>query len=279
MSDSAFQTMYRQEYIQSFERRQSLLRECVTTEAVIKGTTAVFLVAGSGGATATTRGINGQIPARADDQTQLSCQLAEWHDLVRKTGFNVFGSQGDQRRMMQETTMAVVNRKIDSLIISQLETGTNDTGAAKNMSLSLAMYAKTILGNNDAGGGNVYAAITPAAEAFLMQTTEFSNAQYVDVKPFAQTNPQISGRFQWAGVEWTVHTGLTGLGTAAEKCLMWNKMAIGQAADTKGLQTPVGYMEEQDYSYARASIFMGAKALQNSGIVVINHDGSSFAAQ
>ena len=38
------------------------------------------------------------------------------------------------------------------------------------------------------------------------------------------------------------------------------------------------YDSEDDYSFCRASIFMGAKALQNSGIVVINHDGSEYVA-
>ena len=36
MADSAFQIQYRQEFIQAFEQHQSLLRETVTTEAVIK---------------------------------------------------------------------------------------------------------------------------------------------------------------------------------------------------------------------------------------------------
>jgi hypothetical protein len=49
------------------------------TEAVIKGNTATFLVADSGGATATTRGANGLIVARADDLTQTSATLQEWH--------------------------------------------------------------------------------------------------------------------------------------------------------------------------------------------------------
>ena len=48
MSDTAYQTQYRQEFIAGFEQRQSLLRDTVTTEAVIKGNTAVFLVADSG---------------------------------------------------------------------------------------------------------------------------------------------------------------------------------------------------------------------------------------
>jgi hypothetical protein len=130
MADTAFQTQYRQEYVQVFEQHQSLLRDTVTTEAVIKGNVAVFLVAGSGGATAVTRGVNGLIPARADDNTQNSCTLGEWHDLVRKTSFNIFASQGNQRAIMQMSTLAVMNRKIDDQIITELNTGTITVGAA-----------------------------------------------------------------------------------------------------------------------------------------------------
>lgn len=278
MSDTAFQTQYRDEHIAAFERRQSLLRECVTSEGVIKGNQIVFLVAGSGGATAVTRGVNGLIPARADDNQQLTCTLTEWHDLVRKTNFNVFASQGDQRAIMQETTMSVINRKIDDQIITELDTATLTTGAAVPFSLAKALHAKTILGNNNAGGSMVYCAITPAAYAYLAQNPEFTSADYVNLKPFAATNEAVEARFRWMNIEWIVHTGLPGLGTAAEKLFMWNKRAMGHGADVKGMQTPVGYDQEQDYSWARASMNMGAKKLQNSGIVEIPHDGSGFAA-
>src|SRR6187402_255633 len=107
MADSAAQTQYRQELVATFEEGMSWLRQTTVTEAVIKGNSAVFLVAGSGGAAAVTRGINGMIPARADDMTQNTCTLVEWHDLVRKTRFNIFQSQGDQRGLMQTTTRKV----------------------------------------------------------------------------------------------------------------------------------------------------------------------------
>jgi len=79
MAASAFQNQYRQEFVKGFEVHVSLLRDAVTTEAVIKGNTAIFLVADSGSATAVTRGINGMIPARADNLTQNTATLAEWH--------------------------------------------------------------------------------------------------------------------------------------------------------------------------------------------------------
>lgn len=79
MADNAPQIQYRQEIIATFEEGTSWLRQTTVTEAIIKGNSAVFLVAGSGNASAVTRGVNGQIPARADDMTQNTCTLTEWH--------------------------------------------------------------------------------------------------------------------------------------------------------------------------------------------------------
>ncbi|TXJ25386.1 MAG: hypothetical protein E6Q24_14735 [Chitinophagaceae bacterium] len=283
MADTAFQTQYRQEFIAGFEQKQSLLRDTTTTEAVIKGNTAVFLVADSGGASAMTRGTNGLIPARADNLTQNSAVLQEWHDLVRKTGFNVFASQGNQREIMQNTTMGVVNRKIDESIITELNSATNDTGSAVTGSVNLFQHARVILGNNSVPwDSNVTLLTTPALIAYLEQAPEFANAQYVDLRPYAGQDASWRDKpmaYRWRNCLIIEHPNLPGKGTSAEKCFLYHKNSIGHAANTGEMSTPVGYDEEQDYSWARASIFMGAKLLQNSGVVVINHDGSAFVAQ
>lgn len=282
MPETAFQTQYRQEAIAVFEASQSLVTMSVATEAVIKGNTATFLVAGSGGASAVTRGVNGLIPARADSLTQTSATLSEQHDLVRKTGFNVFASQGDQRAIMQRTSAAVINRKRDDDIITILNTATQDTGATATASLSMVLRSKTILGNNEVPfDGNITGLITPAFEAYLLQTSEFANADYVGGKPMeggtAWTDKQ--GYYRWLGINWIVHPNLPGVATSAEKCFLYHKNAVGHAADTRGMSSLAGYDEEQDYSWARTSIFMGSALLQNSGIVVMNHDGSAYVAE
>lgn len=278
MAETAFQTQYRQEFVQGFEQRTSLLRSMVTTEAMIKGNTATFLIADSGGATAVTRGVNGLIPARADNLTQTSATLVEWHDLVRKTGFNVFASQSDQKRIMQETTMTVINRKIDSDIIAILDSFTNDTGGATTASVSLVAKSLAILGINEVpieDVENMFGVVTPAFWAYLMQTKEFASGDYVDVKSF---NGAVRKMFRWFGINWTTHPNLTGVGTNAEKCAIFHRHAIGHAVDKAGIHSPVGYDEEQDYSWARCSIFMGSVKLQNAGGVLINHDGSAYVA-
>jgi hypothetical protein len=241
----------------------------------------VFLVADSGDAEAVTRGVNGLIPARADNLNQNSCTLSEWHDLVRKTGFNIFASQGDQRAIMQKTTMGVINRKMDQQIITELNTGSVNTGAAVPGSVNLLTKAQVMLGNNEVPwDGWITALITPAFLGYLQQAPEFASADYVNRKPM-EDGPDWRDQpvaYRWRNMLIVVHPRLPGVGTAAEKCFVYHRNAIGHAANVAGVQTPVGYDDEQDYSYARASMYMGAKMLQNSGVVVVNHDGSAISA-
>jgi hypothetical protein len=284
MSDVAFQIQYRQEFIQAFEAHQTLLRETVTTEAVIKGQQAVFLVAGSGGAAAVNRGVNGRIPARSDNNQQNTVALQEWHDLVRKTGFNVFASQGNQRSIMQMTTMAVMNRKIDDTIINgALATGTvtiGGTGIVPNV--SLFQNARVKLSNAAVPwDGNITLLCQPSFLAYLEQAPEFANAQWVNMRPYDDSStpswrdkPQA---YRWRNVLIIEHPNLPNKGTSSESSFLYHKTAIGHALDTGGIQSPVGYDQEQDYSYARCTAYMNALLLQNAGVVAVTHDGSAYA--
>lgn len=276
MADSAFQTMYRQEYVKGFEKRESLLRKSVTTEAQISGNTAVFLVADSGGATAVTRGLNGDLPTRPDNLNQYTVQLAEWHDVPERTNFNIFSSQGQGRRIMQETCMSVINRKIDNDIHTALANATVTWGAAAVASLLLVTTAKTKLGNAFAlEDDDVFAAITPAFHGYLMGLNQFTSADYITLKPFEGVSK--SRAFNWYGVNWIVDAGLPGVGTASATCFMYSRKAIGHALNSAGTQTFVGYDEKNDKSWARCTEYMGSKLLQNSGVVKMLHNDSALS--
>lgn len=285
MTVAAAVTQYRDEMIASFEDRASVLRSTCVTEAIIKGLQAVFLVSGSNNDTADTRGVDGLIPANQPTNTQSTVTLQEFHRLERMTNFNIFASQGNQRRIMQMNCMAVVNRKIDNQIIGELDTGTNDTGDSAVASLDLVIKAQTILGNNYVDltdEENLFFLVTPAFNGYMMQVTEFANADYVEVKPFSGP----ARRFRrWGGFNWMVHPRLTGsIGAnsantgATEQCFAYHRNSIGHAADTSGLDVDAGYDNEQAYSWARCSGHMNAKLLQNSGVVMVKHNGSAYAA-
>jgi hypothetical protein len=278
MAETAPQIQFRDEFIAGFEDRQSVLRSTVTTEADIKGNQAVFLVVDSNNASAVTRGSNGLIEARADNQTQLTCTLAEWHDLRRKSGFNVTTSQGNQRRVMQMNSMAVINRKIDDDIIAQLDTATNDTGTSAEATLDMVMKSRAILGNayvDLSQEDKLFGLITPAFDAFLMQVKEYAASDYVEVKPFSGPIRRFK---RWAGFNWITHPRLTGVGTSTEKCYLYHQDAIGHAIAMPEMSVATGYDEEQDYSFCRVSGYFGSKLLQNSGIVQMKHDGSRYVA-
>jgi hypothetical protein len=280
--DTAFQTQYRDEFIHGFEQRQTLLRNTVVTEAVIKGNQAIFLVADSGGAEAVTRGVNGLIPARSDNQTQNTALLTEEHDLVRKTGFNIFAWQGNQRQLMQETTMAVINRRIDDQITTILNTGSITDGSSTTFpSVDLFQSARVKLSNASVPwDSNITLLCQPSFLAYLEQATEFASADYVNLRAYAGDDPSwrdTPQAYRWRNTLIVEHPNLLGKGTSSEKSYLYHKNAIGHAADTSGMQNVVGYDEEQDYSYARCSIYCGAVLLQNTGVIVITTDGSAYA--
>jgi len=275
MGDTAFQTMFKKEFIAGFEKRQSLARRTVTTETNINGNEAVFLVADSGGATAVTRGVNGDIPTRTDNLNQYTATLKEWHDVPERTNFNIYASQGDGRRIMQETSMAVINRKIDSDIHTALATATVTWGSAATATLTLVTTAKTKLGNAFALDEEPFALITPAFHGYLMSLNQFTSADYINLKPFENVSKSMA--FNWYGVNWIVDAGLPGAGSASSSCFMFSKKAIGHACDVENISTHVGYDEKNDKSWARCSTYMGSKLLQNSGIVKMLHNDSALS--
>lgn len=274
MTIAAQKVRYRKETIAAFEQTMSVLRETVTTDTEADGSQVTFLVSGSGGATAVTRGQNGLIPSRIDENVQSTCQLVEWHDSVEKTRFNIFASQGKQKEMMQDTTVSVLNRKIDDDIITALAGGTqaiaNTTG-----SYEYILRARTMLMNNKVTiGTKVTGLITPAYEAYMRKIPEFTSADYTKGRP----SDNALTEFEWLGMRFIVHQNLPGAGTADETVLFYHKDAIGHAADSKSLNTAIGYDEKNDFSWARATIFMGSLLLQNEGVIVGSHDGSLYSS-
>lgn len=279
MAETANQVLYRQELVKTFERRQSTLEPRVITDGIASGSSYVFLINGSGGASAVTRGVNGRIPSRANDDTQVTCTMEEWHDKPQSTRFNIFSGQAGAKRRgaMQEESIGVLNRKKDDLIIDALEASTQYAGlAASTLTVDKAMHAVAIVlsANATLTQNDVTGLLTPAALAYLMQVKEVTSKDYVELGPL----PGMPLVIRWAGMTWMVHTGLPGAGTSSERLFVFHRNAIGLARDTENMNVSAGYNDEDDYYYARASMFMGSKLLQNTGVVSIRHDGSAYAA-
>jgi len=276
MSIEAAVTQYRQAFVDQFETRVSALRVATTKESVIKGNTATFLVAGSGTDTAISRGSNGQIPYGNPTNTQVSATLVEKHAPYELTGFNIFASQGDQKEVMRRASMKVINREIDLAGLAELANATIDTGGYAVASMQMVEKAKGYLANNSIPveeEDNMFAIVSGGFMSYLRQLTEFSSADYVDVKPLVGPTRKM---IRWNGVNWITSALVTGVGTNSELCYMWHRDALGWAVNVGEESVAIGYDEKQDTSWSRASLFHGFKVLQNTGIVQMKHDGGAF---
>ena len=277
MADTAPQIQYREEFIPQFEQGISWLKAAVTSDAVIKGNQAMFLVAGSGGATAVTRGLSGNIPPRVDSLAQVPTPLVEWHDKPQRTEFNIFTSQGDGRRIMQMSSIKVLNRKIDQDIIGGLAAATFSLVTPQIATVGMLGKVLAHLDNNDVDTteeDNMFFVGTPAMRSYLMQVPEFSKAEYVEIKTFQGA----ARRFRrWAGFNWIFHPHLPGVTTSNASCVACHRAAIGHAMNSADMMVESDFNREQAYYWARCSIFMGSAVLQNPGIVVVPHDDSRYA--
>ena len=268
---------YRKEFVATFEQRTSDLRNTTTKESMLNGLTATFLVSGSDGARASTRGSTGDIPYGNPSNSQVTATLVEAHAAEELTGFNIFVSQGDQKAIMQMNSMGKINAEIDYTILAELANATQDFGTG-TATLSTVIGAKVILGNNKVPTNevdNMFAVVSPAFMGYLMQTTEFASADYVDMKPFAGPARKM---LRWAGINWIESPLVTGIGTSSEICYLYHRRALGYAVNVGEEKIFIGYEEKQDKSWTRATIYHQAKILQNTGIVKWTHDGSAFVA-
>ena len=276
----AYKKQYREEVVNLFEAgTESMLRMTTTRENQLSGNTAVFNVAGTDGSEATERGRDGNIVYSSPNNTQVEVTLTETTAGERLNKFIAFAQQSDQVSLMARNVVKKLNRKVDTIIIDQLNTATQETStAAREGSLNLVMHATAILGNNHVmveQEDRMFGVITPAFRSYLMQAEEFTSFEYVDVKIF---NGSIVKYKRWAGINWIVSSLLPGLGTSSEKCFIFHQDAIGYASNSENYITAIGSNEEHHQSYANAVVYQGAKILQNAGVVMINHDGSRFAS-
>jgi hypothetical protein len=265
------QVQYRQEYVNSFERRQSYLRDHVTTEAVIKGDSAKFLVVGTA-AGMTTRGANGLIPSANRTDTQPTVTLRERHYLAQETSFDIFTGQSDRRRIMQEQGMVSANQEMDDQILTSLATASNTS--SQSGALTFAKVVKSLAElweGNVPNDGQLCCLWTPMAWAALLGMAEFSNSDYIDGRPLAN-GPEMR---RWLNATHIMHTALPGIGTNSATCYIFHKTAVGHAIAKDQIMTNIGYNGEHDYSWARHSIFHGSTLLLDAGVLKYTHDDTA----
>ena len=177
MAVQAAITQYKKEMVLTYEQRRSKLSAAATKETMMNGYTVTWLVSGAGSAVAVTRGQNGDIPyggPRTLRSRPLWSRTAPaGHDQLRRVRV-----AGNQTQLMQINSYAIIRRAQDQAILDELANATQDWALGGSLTIEMISAAKAILGNQNVPideEDNMFAIISPAAQAYLEQTTEFAS--------------------------------------------------------------------------------------------------------
>lgn len=276
--DNLFRIKFTDEFKYDFERDQALMKMTVRSDGVVMADTVRFdIVDPSDGAVE--KGRDGKVPKSDLGLGQAIATNRKIHKKYQIDNFDAFRGNPNIRAAMNKRGISSINKGIDQLIIDTLDTTTVEVagGATTLSTLATVLTWTTSLWNRDVpNDGSVFAAITPNAEAQLMRVAEFKSADFIDVKPMIEgAKPQRLRR--WLGVNWLVHTGLTGAGTSSARCYLYHSSAIGH--HVSGEPAPHLFdSEEDDYFGVRYDATHAAAICLPRGIIrLLHNDTAAFS--
>lgn len=278
-TESTMRIDYSDEWYPDFQRRTSLLKQCVSSRGIVRAKTVTFdKVAVSG--RADTRLRDGKIPASRPDTSQVTKDIVEHYKKYQIDDFDLFRNNSEYRSMMMSDALAVVNREVDMQIIEELDSTSNEysgsaiTGSALGDFLGLIRNLRELDVPSD---GMLWGLITPALEMQMMRINQFLSVDYVTIKPAVEGAQPVGQYRRWLGVNWLVHQGLTGMGGTAAQCYIFHSTAVGHKDDGKP-KFMAGETNEDDYHWCWARVRHCAKAVTPEGILRFYHNDNAALA-
>lgn len=272
--------VYRREFVENFNVGATLLMDRFTEESMTMGRSAVFDVATLGGRMSV-RSVDGRIPRRSRSDTQVTCTIDERVCKEEVTDFEKFTSQADERAKINRSIMISVNEEIDYHILTELaNASTSYSGSAAPITLDTATKVIATLSQNKVpiGAQDLTWIISPMMEAKLQTIQGYTSSDYVATKPLDSGGNQFSGQRKiksWLGCGWIVHPNLPNTGTSSCTTYLVHRRAFGLAVPTSKIQYEAGRIPGELAECAVAGLMMGAKILQNAGILKFIHNDAA----
>lgn len=288
---TAFITDYEARVQDVFQRRGSLLRPAVRVKDNVVGSTAVFQKIGSG--TATTKARHGTITPMNQTHTAPSATLVDfyggdWVDKLDEAKVSI-----DERMAIARGGAMALGRKVDSQITTALDATTQSTitytvTSAAAIQSSLLQLAEALDDNEVPNDGLRYGALTPRAWAQAMVVDAFASADYVGSNglPYVMGAPVQELWKQYLGINWKVHSGLPGKGTATAKIFVWHRDAVGYAiakaagnmAGTNAVSADITWHGDRAAHFVNHMMSGGAVLIDDTGVIEGNLDDTAAIA-
>ncbi len=263
--DLSFVKQFEREVHEAYQRRGSLLRGTVRTKNNVRGASTTFQKVGKGAAT--TKARHGQITPMNASHDPIECQLADFYagDWVDK--LDELKTNHDEREVVANAGAWGLGRKTDELVLTAAGGTTsflgNFTGA---MTRNLFLESVEALNNADVpNDGGRFGLLSPRQWSVAMTINEFASADFVGKDlPFVKA----AGSRTWLGVNWIMHTGLTGVGSNQTRCLLYHRTAIGHAVGAD-VMTDITWHGDRAAHFVNNMMSQGACLIDPEGVVEI----------
>ncbi len=285
-----FQVEYQRDVHHVFQKQGSYLKPTVRTKSNVVGTSTKFNKAGKG--SASTKARHGVVPPMNADRSQITCTLEDWYAGDWFDDLDSAKTEVDEKMVIAKQGAMALGRKVDELIIDQLDTTSNSgtswtLTSAQTVENSALTMLETLWGNDVPNDGQIYCVVTPRAWNQLMKVESFNNADYVgaDGQSFRE-GPAMGTKFKdWNGAKWQMHTYLTENGTSASsrKIYAYHKTAVGfaMAKNAKNVAANDAVDADVQWHNDHASWFInhcfsaGACLIDDAGVVENTFDDST----
>ena len=238
-----------------------------------QGTTMDFKKMGTGEAAQKSR--HGNVPVMNATQTKVTATMADWYagdyaDLLDLEKIN-----HDEKAAIVRTAVGALGRKVDSLIINQLDDTTNTIGSGgTGLSRPKVLEAMAdLMGNGVPLDGNIFCVVGAHQWAELYNIAEFKSADYVGPNnlPWVRGGEQMK---YWMGIYWYPHNYLPfadGSTAGDRACFMYHRDAIGYA-ENSDIRTFIDWVPEKAAWFVDNMVSGGAILIDEDGVIEIACD-------
>ena len=275
--DQSFVQQYERDVHHVFQRRGSKILKTIRHKPGIIGKSTTFQKVGQG--VATTKARHGAITPMNQEHTPITVPLqdfyaGDWVDKLDEAKLNI-----DEREVIAKGGAKALGRKVDELIIEQLETTTQSAvawsiGSSAAVRNSIIGMAEALYANDIDEDDDCYGLLTTKAWAMAMTVEEFSSADYVMEGEYQKGAPTRRYK-EFLGIKWCQHTGLTGVGTTSASVFCYVKEAVGFASQNLSgdMENPESVRADISWYGHRASHFVnhmmsgGAQLIDDLGVI------------
>lgn len=268
--DQSFVRQYERDVHDSFQRRGSKLLNTVRYKPNIIGTSTTFQRVGKGAAS--TKARHGVITPMNQTHTPIPVNLedfyaGDWVDKLDELKLNI-----DERGVVARAGAYALGRKIDDQILTKLD-GTSQTAVtftytkAATVRNSLLAVVKALNLNDVPDDGDRWGVLTPNAWAAAHTVPEFASADYIgrDNLPFKNTGMEIRS---WLGVNWIMHSGCPGAGSASAKGFAWHKTSTGYASGM-GVTADITWHGDRAAHWVNHMMSGGCALIEDNGVIEV----------